>query len=222
VVVSVGQCWQWGNSWSSTTTKWTSDWRGPVRWISTNIIVLITSQLLLASKLHRCPPSCFAWSLLWRMVGASHVVDQRPCVGPEIVRIGPFCGWMLYSDQTGVYYRTQWTAQSSVFSAVWDFFVFVCLWNISGTTERFAPCSLEIRVWSLAQRVWMSRSKVKVARDIFPPHWKCIVTCSLQVTSCSNRQNHSVAAGGWWECSCMSFMFGKTFLALVFYVDFML
>ena len=34
----------------------------------------------------------------------------------------------------------------------------------------------------------------------FPPHWKCIVTRSLQITSCS-RWDHSIAAGGWRECT---------------------
>jgi len=43
--------------------------------------------------------------------------------------------------------------------------------------------------------VWMSRSKVKFTRDRFAPHWKRIVTRSLQITSCS-RRDHSMATGG--------------------------
>ena len=50
-------------------------------------------------------------------------------------------------------------------------------------------------------RVWMSRSKVKVNRDKVSPHWKCIVTRMLQITSCSSRRDHSIAARGWWECT---------------------
>jgi len=40
------------------------------------------------------------------------------------------------------------------------------------------------------------RSKVKVTKDKFPSLWKCIVTRWLQMTSRSNRRDHSVAAGG--------------------------
>jgi len=69
VACSVGQCWQRGSSWSSKTTKWTSDWQGPVRRISINISVSITSQTLLASKLQWCLPFFSALSLPWKMVG---------------------------------------------------------------------------------------------------------------------------------------------------------
>jgi len=50
----------------------------------------------------------------------------------------------------------------------------------------------------------------------FPPQRQCMITHTLQTTSCSRRQDHSVAAGGD-ECTvmsaCMQFMFGKTSLA---------
>ena len=35
----------------------------------------------------------------------------------------------------------------------------------------------------------------------FPFPWQCIATRSLQITSCGSRTDHSVAAGGWWECT---------------------
>ena len=66
-------------------------------------------------------------------------------------------------------------------------------------------------------RVWISRSKAKVTRDKVPPHWKCIVTHSQQITSRSSRWDHSVAAGGdgsvIYVPACMRFMFSKTSLA---------
>jgi len=61
----------------------------------------------------------------------------------------------------------------------------------------FAPNSLGRRVLPSLGRVWMSRSNVKVTRDKFPPHCKCIVTRSLQITSISGRWDHCVAARGW-------------------------
>ena len=68
-------------------------------------------------------------------------------------------------------------------------------------------------------RVWMLRSKVKVTRDKFSPHWKCTVMRWLQITSRSSRRNHSVLVGGIGvHCTARLrvVMFGKTSLAAVF------
>ena len=104
-----------------------------------------------------------------------------------------------------------------------------CL-SISGTAERIrakftwktclVPRSDEFECQVKGQR---SRSP---GRDKFPLHWKCIVTRSLKITSCS-RRDHSIATGrGEWlgvhrqrrrsvtyVAACVRFMFGKTSLA---------
>jgi len=78
-------------------------------------------------------------------------------------------------------------------------------------------------VRSLARgRVRMS--KVKVTRDKKhtvhsyhprgPPQQQWNGTCLLQVTSCSSRQDHSVAVQGWFRQPACS-LFGETYLALV-------
>ena len=43
--------------------------------------------------------------------------------------------------------------------------------------------------------------KAKGQFGFFSPHWQCIVTRSLKITSCSSRTDHSFAAGEWWECT---------------------
>jgi len=63
----------------------------------------------------------------------------------------------------------------------------------------FAPKSQGNIFGPLLGRVWRSRSKVKVTMNknrVFGgyPHWQCIVMRSLQITSCSSRRDHSVAA----------------------------
>jgi len=78
------------------------------------------------------------------------------------------------------------------------FCLFVSVWNISGTVERI--CAKVTRKMCLVPHsdefeYQGQRSKVKVTRDKFPPHWKCTVTCSLQITSCSSRWDHSITAG---------------------------
>jgi len=47
----------------------------------------------------------------------------------------------------------------------------------------------------------------------FLPHWQCIVTRLLQITSCSSRRDHSVNARGWWECTDGT---GKVWSMIVF------
>jgi len=64
-------------------------------------------------------------------------------------------------------------------------------WRIWAKFTRktcLVPCSDEFKCQG-------QRSKVKITRDKFPPHWKCTVTRSLQITSQSSRGDHSVAAG---------------------------
>jgi len=53
--------------------------------------------------------------------------DQRPCVGPEIVRIGPFCGWMLYKVTKLEFITTHSELCKVLFLALSVTFVFVCL-----------------------------------------------------------------------------------------------
>jgi len=81
------------------------------------------------------------------------------------------------------------------FSDVCNFFV--CLW-ISGTAERI--CAKLTGKTCLVPRLDAiecqdQRSKVKIIRDKFPPHWKCIEMRSLKITSCSKR-DHSIATRG--------------------------
>jgi len=75
---------------------------------------------------------------------------------------------------------------------------------------------------SLLGQVWMSRSKVKVTRDkkravhSHNPRQQQNGTCLLQITSCSSRRHHSVAAGRRViSAACVRFMFRKTSLARV-------
>ena len=52
--------------------------------------------------------------------------------------------------------------------------------------------------------------------DKFPPHGKCTVTRSLQITSCSSRRDHSVGGDGTANRGCVRLIFGKTSLASSF------
>jgi len=47
-------------------------------------------------------------------------------------------------------------------------------------------------------RLTKSQGEGTVFRGDFLLHWQCIVTRSLQITSCS-RRDHSIATGEWWE-----------------------
>jgi len=105
-----------------------------------------------------------------------------------------------------------------VLSVTFYLFVFFCLWikYLGNCWTNFCQIHREDVFGPSLGWDWMSRSKVKVTRDKYSPHWKCIVTWTLQITSSSSRWDHSVAAGGDASAAaCMQFMFGKTSLALV-------
>ena len=81
----------------------------------------------------------------------------------------------------------------------------------------FAPNSQGRRAWSLARKTLdvkvkgqRSRSPQTKTRCALPsPRQRRNGTRSLQITSFSSRQDHSVAAGGI-SGACVRFMFGKT------------
>ena len=97
------------------------------------------------------------------------------------------------------YYRTQSTAEGSVFGAV-SLWFFVCVWNISGAAERI--CAKFTRKTCLVPR---SNFKVKVKGPLrgtkkrgfnsHHPRQRRNGTRSTQMTSRSGRRDHSVAAG---------------------------
>jgi len=105
--------------------------------------------------------------------------------------------------------------KGSVFGTLCDFFV--CVWNISGTTEQFAPNSQGRHVWSLAQmslNVKVKRQGQKTGFSEIPrgitklicdkfTRKTCLDLCSL-LRQVWRSRSISVA--------CMQFMFGKTSL----------
>jgi len=62
----------------------------------------------------------------------------------------------------------------------------------------FAPNSQGKHLWSLTWTILKVKVKGQGHHRVFGryPHWQCIVTRSLQITSCSSRRDHSVAAEG--------------------------
>jgi len=93
--------------------------------------------------------------------------------------------------------------------------LYVCLsvrQDISGTTRviftNVCACCLWPWLGSPQQGDEIPRGRGRFG--VFPPHWQCIVTRSLEITSCS-RRDHSVAAAftakwnrlgrGWRECT---------------------
>ena len=85
------------------------------------------------------------------------------------------------------YYRTQWTAEGSVFGAV-SLWVFVCVWNISGTAERI--CAKFTRKTCLVHR-----------SDEFKDQGQ------------RSRSPGTKTAFFGLSATCVRFMFGKTSLA---------
>jgi len=74
----------------------------------------------------------------------------------------------------------------------------VCLSVIFGTTRDLYQilCMFPTAVDLSSGRITKSPGKGQFC-GFFSSHWQCIVTRSLQITSCSNRTDHSVAVGGY-------------------------
>ena len=132
---------------------------------------------------------------------------------PHAVNCGRFCFWSRQSA----------TARSKLrkvpFLALSDFFHFlVCASNTSGTAELIcAKLTAKTRLVLRSDQFECQgqRSKVKVTREKFPHYWKCIVTRSLQITSCMQQTGPFHRCRGWQKCIaavCMRFTFGRTSL----------
>ena len=105
-----------------------------------------------------------------------------------------------------------------------SFLCMKCLGTAERTCIKFTMKTCLVFGPSLG-RVWMSRSKVKVTRNKFPPNCKCIVTRSLQIMLCSSKRDHSVTVAGVmgvhrqrgriviYVAAGVWFMFGKTSVA---------
>jgi len=102
------------------------------------------------------------------------------------------------------------------FNAVCVSFFCLCikyLWNCCADLHQI---HMEDVFGPSLERVWMSRSPgTKRAVYSYHPRQRRNGTCWLQITLCSSRRDHFVAAGGDFGC-CVRFIFGKTSLALVF------
>jgi len=75
--------------------------------------------------------------------------------------------------------------------------LYVCLFVIFGTTRAIFTkfCACFLRPWTCPP-AGLRNPEGMGNFGVFSSHWQCIVTRSLQITSCSNRTDHSVAAGG--------------------------